>query len=329
MQPNRDQLKHILIRNTARKEPYTSPSSRGKTFNIPPRQRQTHGQKLLRQFDRLREEAKGLFNEQKAFGIDARNGICLQFEGEPDFDLKFESLEAIKSDIELLAVQQKEEKTYATIFVPEGKLDILIKKIADYLEKETEKGKPKNKDLVESISEIKQAALEALWTDEKEVLPADEHQEIWWEVWLRTGEDPQAVIDFFKAQSQRLNLTLDPQEIRFPDRTVVAVRGTKAQMSRSIRLLNSIAELRKAKETADFFTAMNPKEQREWIEELQPRITAPSTNCPMVCILDTGINNGHPLLRSYLDSADLHTYEPAWNVTDTHGHGTEMAGLSI
>ena len=133
MQPNRDQLQHILIKNTARKEPYTSPLSRGKTFNIPPRQRQTHGQKLLRQFDRLREEAKGLFNEQKAFGIDARNGICLQFEGEPDFDLKFESLEAIKSDIELLAVQQKEEKTYATVFVPEGKLDILIKKIADYL----------------------------------------------------------------------------------------------------------------------------------------------------------------------------------------------------
>ena len=32
--------------------------------------------------------------EQRAYGIDAKNGIYLQFESEPNFELKFESLEA-------------------------------------------------------------------------------------------------------------------------------------------------------------------------------------------------------------------------------------------
>lgn len=141
--PNK--LSHILIANTARTEPYTSPSSGGKTFELPQRQRLTHGQKLQRQFDQLREESQGVIAEQKAFGIDAGNGIYIQFESEPEFELKFESLEAIRSGIELLAVQQIDNKTYATVFVPEGKLDILAKKVADYLEKDTKKGQPRNK----------------------------------------------------------------------------------------------------------------------------------------------------------------------------------------
>ena len=107
---------------------------------------------------------ESIIKEQKAFGIDAGNGIYIQFESEPGFDLKFESLEAIRSGIELLAVQKRGDKTFATVFVPEGKLDILTRKIADYLdpEKNTIKGKPRNKVLVESISEIQKAALERI-----------------------------------------------------------------------------------------------------------------------------------------------------------------------
>jgi hypothetical protein len=47
----------------------------------------------------------------------------LQFESDPEFELKFESLEVIRSGIELLTVQMVGEKNQATVFVPEGKLD--------------------------------------------------------------------------------------------------------------------------------------------------------------------------------------------------------------
>ena len=51
-----DKLPHILLADTAHTEPYTPILSRGKTFKLPQRQRQLHGQRLLRQFDRLRQE---------------------------------------------------------------------------------------------------------------------------------------------------------------------------------------------------------------------------------------------------------------------------------
>lgn len=324
-----DKFPHLLIPDTAHTEPYTPVLSRGKTIKLPARQRQDHGQNLLHQFDRLRKESDTLIAEQKAFGIDAGNGIYIQFESEPDFELEFERLEAIRSGIELLAVRKIDNKTFATVFVPEGKLNILTGKVSDYLEKETPKGKPKHKQLVESISKIQKAALEALWTDEKEVFPKKDNHEIWWEVWLRAGDDPQGIIDFFREHAKRIGISINPEEIHFPDRTVIAVYGNKEQMSRSVRLLNCIAELRMAKETADFFSAMDSIEQLSWVNDLQDRTIPPSTECPMICILDTGVNNNHPLLRSFLSTDDLFTYDPLWNVNDHQGHGTEMAGLAL
>lgn len=324
-----DNLPHILLKDTAQTEPYTPIPSRGKTFKLPRRNRQEHGKKLLRQFDRLRHEADQMVKEQKAYGIDAGNGIYVQFESDPEFDLKFESLEVIRSEIELLAVQTVEDKTLATVFVPEGKLNILIKKVADYLEKETSKGSPRNRELVESIGEIKKAALETLWTDDKQLFPEADDQKIWWEVWLRSGEDPEGVISFFKAHAERIGITVNNEVINFPDRTVVAVHGTKAQMSRSLTLLNCIAELRMTKETSDFFSAMDTVEQRDWMDDLRVRVRQPSDDCPVACLLDTGVNQTHPLLIEYLDVSDMHTYDPSWNKADHNGHGTEMAGLAL
>ena len=246
------QLPHILVTGTARPTPYTSPSSGRKSFKFPPRQRENHGRSLLVKFQRLREEAERVSAEQRAFAIDAESGIYVQFESEPDYDLKFESLEARQSGIELLSVQQREHKTLATVFIPEGKLEIFTNKIEKYLKEETEKGIPKNQPLVESISDIRRAALEALWTDDSTELP-DDDETIWWEVWLRAGDDPQKFLNFFREHALRLELEVSSKEIRFPDRTVVTARGTKAQMGRSVKLLSCVAELRRAKETAQIF----------------------------------------------------------------------------
>lgn len=95
--------------------------------------------------------------------------------------------------------------------------------------------------------------------------------------------------------------------------------------------LNSIAELRRAKETADFFDSLSRLEQREWLDELLNRIrySASREDVPYVCLLDTGISLGHKLLEPAIDSDDVHTIEPAWGTNDSHGHGTQMAGLAL
>ena len=324
------QLPHLFLSDTAHTEPYTPPAAGGRPFRLPSRQRQQHGQRLLTHFDQLRQQAEEVFAEQNALGIDAGNGIYIQFESEPDFELKFESLEAIRSGIELLTVQQRDNITYATIFVPEGKMELLVRKISDYLDtsKDSEKGRPRNQKLVESVSSISHAMLTALWTDDPDTLPTEE-ETIWWEVWLRAGTDPSSFADFFREHAGQMDLLVSPEEIRFPDRTVLAVYGTKPQMSRSVKLLNCVAELRRAKECADFFTAMGAGEQYAWVHAALEDIEHAGQDAPSICILDTGINNAHPLLQPALDDGDMHTCHPLWLSTDHYGHGTEMAGLAL
>ena len=120
-------------------------------------------------------------------------------------------------------------------------------------------------------------------------------------------------------------------ELRFPERTVLLARASVEQMRASMVTLNSIAELRRPKETAEFFDSLLPSEQLEWLEDLLARTRYPSSakDAPYVCLLDTGINRGHPLLAPALAVADLHTVDPGWGTDDANGHGTEMAGLAL
>src|SRR6185369_5141942 len=84
-----------------------------------------------------------------------------------------------------------------------------------------------------------------------------------------------------------------------------------------------------AKETAAVFADMGPNEQGGWTKELLGRTASPPKDAPAVCVLDTGVTRGHPLLEASLAPPDCHTCEPAWGTHDHHGHGTEMAGLAL
>lgn len=320
-------LPHLVLTGTAHTEVYSPILKPGPKHKHPVRDRQQHGQTLLTKLERIREEAVEVGREQSAFGIDTGNGIYLQFESDPEFDLKLESLESVKEGIELVAVKRVDHRMVATCFVPEGKLDHFFKAFSEYLGRETKTGKPAHQPLVDSISDMRRAVIDALWTDDITLFPADD-EVIWWEVWLRVGDDRDAFTGFFKRHAQELGLELG-REIKFPERTVVAAKGTKAQIARSITLLNCIAELRRAKETADFFTAMRAVEQFEWIDDALRLIGPSVADAPAVCLLDTGVNNSHPLLDVGLNAEDMDAYEPAWGVRDHKGHGTEMAGLAL
>jgi hypothetical protein len=326
---NRGNLRHLLVAGTAHTESYAPPKSGGpKQKPLPPRDRKTQGDKLLGQLEEIRKKAVLLGEERTALGIDAGDSIYLQLESEPWFDLKLESLESVRAGIELVAVKKVDEKTMATCLVPDGQLSHFVRLVADYLERNTAYGKPANQSLIDRIADIRAAALEALWTDEAEAFPRD-NEDILWEVWLRVGDDREAFLRLFRGHAQQIGLRVSEKEIRFPERTVVVAQANKSQMSRSVKLLNCIAEVRRAKETADFFSEMSPIDQHDWLEEALSRLNRISGNLPVVCILDTGINNQHPLLKSSLDTQDMHTYDPTWGVFDDRGHGTEMAGLSL
>lgn len=258
-------------------------------------------------------------------------GLQMEFVSEPNFDLAFEGLARGAQKIELLNVRYDgaTQTHFATVFIPDGKLSAFEKLVDQYLSAETSKGLPRNSPLLNPITEIRVATFEALWTDDPAMLPEDENESIWWEFWLPARDDQAAVIQRFKTVAAAKRFQISAHELVFPERTVLNLFGSKADIVSSMSLLNEVAEIRRAKETAEFFDALPPPEQHEWTAELTDRTTRDNDSNVSVCLLDTGVNRGHPLLSAHIDQADLHAVDPTWTVSDGVGHGTGLAGVAL
>ena len=260
-------------------------------------------------------------------------GLRVEFESFADIELAFESLARERSGIELLNVRQDGDRTLATVFVPDGKLDHFERLIRDYLaERRDSIGRARdNRKLVDAIRQIRAASLRALWTDADTEFPTEDEGSLWWEVWLPVRRDRQAVVASFRERAEAQRMRVAPGDLVFPERTVLLVSASLEQMRHSMLTLNSIAELGRAKETAEFFDSLRPEEQQDWLDELLARteFAAVVDDVPRVCLLDTGVNRGHPFLHPALDADDLHTVEPGWGTDDAHGHGTQMAGVAL
>jgi hypothetical protein len=283
----------------------------------------------LRQLRELTPAAETRIQLQHREGHDIPAGVYLQFESEPGFELASDSLAREKSGIELLSVVKSGARSLATVFVPEGQLDHFEGLVRAYLETTRPSGKPAYDRLISNIARIRMATVRGLWTDHPDLYPRDLEAIVWWEVWLRVGDDREAFVRLFREHGARLELEIPERELRFLERTVIAARGSLRQLVRSASLLNCVAELRRLKSTAKFFLDLRTREQREWIEDALRRITWAAEDAPAVCLLDTGVSRAHPLLEPAFSVTDVHSLVPAWTPADQYGHGTEMAGLAM
>jgi hypothetical protein len=324
-----EKLRHILLTERGRTERYTNPRAGGGNTTPPPRNRQTHGEHLLHQFEAIRQRAHALGQERAAVGLSANEDIYLQFEGESGHDLAIESLEDTRQGIELLTVQERGGKVFATVYVPENKMNAFVRKIETYLKENTPKNDlPKHRALIESISEVRAAVLDALWTDAPNLLPPID-QAIWWEVWLRKTANPNEALNEFRQHAPLMGLQVGSVSLQFPEQTVVLAFGTRESMAQSLDLLGLIAELRLARINPEDFMQLPAIEQADWVNDLIQRTHPPGQAAPAVCLLDTGVNRQHPLLAIALAENDCHSHHPAWGAADHHGHGTEMGGLAL
>ena len=79
---------------------------------------------------------------QQAAGMEDGLGLQVEFESFPDIELAFESLARERSGIELLNVRHEDNRTHATVFVPDGKLDHFERLVRDYLAETRDKDGP-------------------------------------------------------------------------------------------------------------------------------------------------------------------------------------------
>ncbi len=324
--------RHFILSEVTDTERFVRPRQKIEPQPIPEQDRQRHGTALLSQIATLRPEFEVAHRAQDDAGIEGGFGLQVEFESFPEIELAFESLARERSGIELLNVRHDEQRSYATVFVPDGKLGHFESLIRDYLDENHDNASgAKNRKLLDTVQQIRAASLRALWTDDPEVFPVTDDETFWWEVWLPIRADRLATVTTFRRLAEAQGFRVAPGDLEFPERTVLLVHSSAGEMRRSIMTLNSIAELRRAKETAEFFDTLRPEAQPAWLDELlgRSRFAGTEERVPHVCLLDTGINNGHPLIALALADADLHTVEPAWGTDDADGHGTAMAGLAL
>ncbi len=283
--------KHLILQKTSKSEKFTDPRT-GRPSPLPVRERGFHSQNLLSQISTVRDNAA---NAEHLLPF--QNGYYVEMKSEPTYSLNLKSIEA--DGRELVSVKMVDNTEVATIFLDESGLTKLESKIESYQKEDNPKsGKAKNKPLVESISEISLASIQSIWTDD--IAFPQENEPIRWEAWLRVGENEEArnqIIDLFRVASSKEQIQISSKEIRFPESTVVLVQATARQISKILYPLNILSELRKAVDTADFFLGLDRDEEQSWVDDAVNRIEPPADDAPAVCLLDTGVNYEHPLLK--------------------------------
>ncbi|MHB8127812.1 MAG: S8 family peptidase [Mobilitalea sp.] len=318
--------KNLILKDTYEVNIYTSDSARGSN-KFKPRDKNVHGNHLLSQLNYVwsaDEQHKAMFATLKQ-----QEGIYIEFKGAENCDLITKSLENASQGIKLLNLRDIENENgitqSATVYIPKDKKDYFNKKVQEYLEKYTNSGKPKNKDLVESIETIQLAVISSFWIGDINDMPNETEVRCEFWLWSELECERQTAKEFYHV-CQELQIQHDKKMITFPEKVVVMVNVNKVKLQLLINTSDRISEIRRAPETNEFYLDLNGGEAAEWIADLNDRIEYKKASA-YICILDTGINKGHPLLQKIISDDMIQSSDDTWKSNDHEGHGTRMAGI--
>lgn len=267
--------------------------------------------------------------------IDDASATYLEFIGRPGENLKNDSLNA--SGLTLLRVTDGDKDAgippRATVMALHNAKGIsnLEGKIADFESKDGNPNKhgvtrPTNADFVQSIGEITSAGLRELWRHPGKSFP-ETLDECDWEIWLDPNDS-----DSFIERASDYGLVIHEDRLTFPDDIVILATSTSQQLSEAINHIGVVRAIAQPGVPMDFVDTMEPEEQADWVNELADRSQyLPPNNGKQsyITLMDTGISRANPLIQPALARGDRHTAIVGWDLSDTHGHGTAMAGLSL
>lgn len=318
---------HLFVKNVHHPQSYTTPpSGGGGEVNLPDRNRITHGNDILLSFNQVWESYEQQVAYRKENGLPTKEGEYITFRSALDNTLKIESLDSSGAVLLKVSTDNETNQQIATVFIPEVKKNKFVDKVEKYINSDDD-AKPRNQELIEKIEAVGITTVEHLWSSPIEFIPKE--LAVWCEIWLATdGEDITQIIKHLREVCSLYEIEFIESVLEFPQRTIFIIKANYAQLNELILSFGWIAEIRKTEELNSFWINQRISENNQWIEEALQNITFTKTN-NFICILDTGINNGHSLIEPVLDNLNLLTVEPGWGTNDSDGHGTNMAGVAI
>jgi len=317
---------HIDITRLAQSRAYKSKGG-GQRQRIQ-RIRNEHGPQLIEDYAKAIEEAAKGRPVDVERGIDP-TGVILEFElaprsGPANLDRTTEKTRQGAVRVDENGVQR------VALIVPDDKRDVIARLLEEYtfgdlVGKEGDE-KPPNAGRIEQIEHIRRARFETFWRDDPAAIPQSRQDSMWWGVWC-FNDAVDAVINAARRIGCRV---AEPDTyLRFPDVTVVPIHGTQVAIEILLFGTLGIAEVRRASDSPSFFMTDIQGDERAWVDEYAERVIWPAGDAPTVCLLDTGVNRGHPLIEPALFDQHVDSIDPDWGGDDHHGHGTGMAGIAL
>ena len=323
-----DRLPHLLVLGRVESEDFRRQGG----GSSEPREvdRRAHGERLrtelndtLRRQDTQREQSD--FEELRA------QGVIITIESATNYVLKIDSLEQRsrhtsvpkRSKWLLLSVEPATDESpeRAQVWVSDEYRGEFLRLFENFLERDTPKGRPRNRALVANIARIRATTLRDLWQSAGEPTTSGVH---WWEIWLRPDDDA-----FEQAQrfAESAGLRIVPSVLRFGTRHVVWLRARWDDLLVLPFTSVPVAELRRP-QFVDTVEDLDPGEQWEFVRDLARRVVPAGDDAPAVCLLDTGVRRTHALIDRSLAEKDVHSVVGLPS-GDLNGHGTQMAGLAL
>jgi hypothetical protein len=321
-------LPHILVPWAASEQTYRGRGGGGKKPIREIGDREAHARKLIGELEAAQDTA-----QQRLARVDpeiAPNGFALSVEAwsdDPVYKLAVQSLDT--SGAKVLSVTPGTDQTpdRAVVWFPFTAVPKFFTKIEQFSTETTPRsGAPRNQTLVANIAELRLAVLRDLWQEEE---PFPDPGEVrWWEVWLARlskvpAHEPEAVLH---AVAAARGWRIAPGLLTFPDNVIALVRTTGAELAELLTTNAIPSELHRPRVASEIL-GVEPLDQDEFATDLASRIKDADPDAAAVCVLDTGVMAGHPLLSASMDRSlsVLDGVGPA----DLHGHGTKMAGLAL
>ncbi|MFD7296756.1 S8 family peptidase [Streptomyces sp. NPDC059897] len=252
------------------------------------------------------------------------DGFAIRIEAAPGQDLKLEALD--NSGLTLMSVHPKtdERPEDALVWLPYEKVPAFSRRIQQFTQ-DTGSGAAKQAALVANMETIQRALFEHLWQEDGPLPSLEERR--WWELWF----DPQIVesdpVTTLREVAAERQWPMTEMAIAVGERLVAHVEASGEELQALLVTNACPVEIRRPS-FAQQLHAVDRSIQKDLVDDLIERVEPAPVEAPVVCVLDTGVSQEHPLLKTSLHER-AHSALPLQTPADRHGHGTEMAGIAL
>ncbi|WP_149866551.1 hypothetical protein [Tropicimonas marinistellae] len=289
---------HVNIERLLTPHSYTAHKPSGGRTNA--RNRAQHGTRLsdglVASFNAAEERRPSA--EEHPPGIEPSEGTFVTIELSPSA----RELDIEKPDRGIrqsAAGEDQNRRTMVLHLEDQSARDYLVERVDRYRSAPlTVAGKPPLASEMEPIEDFLPTQLLDVWREDPAALPQEGSAQVWWGLWC--WED---FTDEVTDVAVALGMQVAPQDrwSTFPDIRIVPVYATRTQVQAMLDIGRpGLAEIGFATDDPAILVNLSGEEQDGLVDDLADRIQWPGADVPAVCLLDTGVNRGHPLIEPSL-----------------------------